>query len=564
MKKIRWQLVIILLTGLVVGVLLITQKQPGVSPASTPEPTTGGIYTEALVGSFKRFNPILDTYNSADRDVDRLLFNGLVKFDSRGNAQPDLASEWKANDDGTIYNFALRDNLVWHDGKPVTVDDVVFTYNLLSSDSTLVPDDLRKFWSDVEIKKQDNKYFQFRLPEAYAPFLEYLTIGILPKHLLGDKNLDQIVDAQFNMQPVGTGPYQLDHLIVENNQVKGIVLGIFPKYFDKKPYIQQFVFRYYPDAKSALQAYEGNEVQGISQVTPDILSKALEEPNLALFTARQPQLSMIMFNTKDADCAALQDAKVRKALMIGLNRQWMIDHILGGQAILADGPFFPGTWAYYDNVEKVGFDQTAAAKALEADGYALPTEGDKVWAKGDKPIQFTLLYPDDATHKAIADQIVQDWMAMNVKVTAQAVTYDQLLADHLAPRTFQAAIVDLDLSRSPDPDPYPFWDQAQIKDGQNYSQWDNRTASEYIEQARITTNGVERLQLYRNFQVMFMKDVPAIPLYYPVYTYAVDKQVQGVRMGPLFDPSDRFSVVNEWFLIAKTVKEKAPSPTATK
>lgn len=565
MKRIRWQLVIILLTGLVVGALLLTQKQPA-SVARTPEPTTGGIYTEGLIGSFKRFNPIVDSYNQSDRDVDRLIFSSLIRFDSRGNPQPDLASAWGVSNDGTIYNFRLKDNLVWQDGKPITSDDVIFTYGLMHDTSTLISDDLRSLWKDVEIKKLDEKDVQFRLPEPFAPFLDYLTVGILPQHLLGSQTLDQIVASPFNMQPVGSGPYQLDHLIVDNNQVKGVVLGIFDKYYGKKPYIQQFVFRYYPDSAAALQAYDGNEIQGIGSVSQDIFNKVLNQTNLSLYTAQQPNLSLVLFNGNDKDTAFLQDAKVRRALMQGLNRQWILDHILKGQAVLADGPLFPGTWAYYSGVEKISFDPTLAAKALKDDGYSLPTDGNKIWEKASQPISFTLLYPDDDQHKAVAGAIQKNWTDMNIEVKLEAVSYDQLVSDRLGQRNYQAALVDLNLSRTPDPDPYPFWDQAQMTKGQNYTQWNNRTASEYLEQARITMNIGDRTKLYRNFQVLFMKDLPAIPLYYPVYTYAVDRQVQGIRMGSLFDPADRFANVTDWFLAAKQSGSKIiqPSPTAQK
>lgn len=564
MRKIRWQLVIILLTGMVVGALLLTQKQPGAAVVqNTPAPATGGIYTEALIGSFKRFNPLLDSYNQPDRDVDRLLFNGLIRFDSLGNPQPDLADAWGISADGTTYNVELRKNLSWQDGKPVTSDDVIFTYNLLRSDSQYVPADLRKLWKDVEIKKLDSRTLQFRLPEAFSPFLDYLTVGILPEHLLGGQTLDKIVDSQFNIQPVGTGPYRLDHLIVENNQVKGVVLGIFDRYYGKKPYIQQFVFRYYPDGKSALQAYQANEVQGIANVSNDILPSVLAESGLSLYTAREPQLSLVLFNLKNDDVPFFQDAKVRSALMDGLNRQWIVDHVLDGQAIVANSPLFPDSWAYYSEISKVSFDPTAAAAALKNDGYSLPTGGDKIWTKNGKPISFTLLYPDDPQHKAVAQAIAANWTGLNVKVALQAQPYDQLISGSLVQRDFEAALVDLNLNNSPDPDPYPFWDEAQAKDGQNYTQWSNRTASEYLEQARITTDIGERTKLYRNFQLIFMRDVPAIPIDYPVYNYAVDRQVQGIRMGPLYDPSDRFATVTDWFLAARAPSQKTPVPTST-
>jgi peptide/nickel transport system substrate-binding protein len=111
--------------------------------------------------------------------------------------------------------------------------------------------------------------------------------------------------------------------------------------------------------------------------------------------------------------------------------------------------------------------------------------------------------------------------------------------------------VDLNLARYPDPDPYPFWHQTQITGGQNYSKWDDRQASEYLEQARVVVDLAERTRLYRNFQVRFNQELPALPLFYPVYNYAVDKEVQGVRMGPLFDSSDRLTTLPSWFLIAR-------------
>jgi peptide/nickel transport system substrate-binding protein len=128
-------------------------------------------------------------------------------------------------------------------------------------------------------------------------------------------------------------------------------------------------------------------------------------------------------------------------------------------------------------------------------------------------------------------------------------------------RLYQAALVDLNLSRSPDPDPYPFWHQAQISGGQNYARWDDRQASEYLEQARITVDLADRQRLYNNFQVRFSTELPALPLYYPVYTYAVTADVQGVSIGPLFDISDRFSNITNWYLITRRTTETEATAT---
>ena len=152
MKKLRWQFLVVALTLIVVAVLLLTQQQPSVNPI-LPQPASGGIYTEALVGSFGRLNPILDLNNPADRDVDRLLFSSLLKFDSQGIPQPDLAESWGVSADGKIYNVTLRANANWDDGSPVTSDDVLFTLNLLRSPASAYSSDVRTLWDGVQITR---------------------------------------------------------------------------------------------------------------------------------------------------------------------------------------------------------------------------------------------------------------------------------------------------------------------------------------------------------------------------------------------------------------------------
>ncbi len=559
MKKIRWQLVIIFLTGLVVGILLLSE-QPVNLPLMTPQPVEGGSYTEGLVGSFQRLNPLLDTYNPADRDIDRLVYSRLISFDERGNPVSELAETWGVSLDGTIYNVQLREDAKWHDGKPVTCEDVAFTIEMMKNSGDAIPADLKAFWENINVVVLSETAMQFLLPEPFAPFLDYLSFGIVPKHLLEGMSFDEITDAQFNLQPVGSGPYRVERLIVEDGQIKGVVLEAFADYFGNKPFIQTVLFRYYPDSTSAFEAYQEGTVQGISHVGLDVLPAALAEPELSLYTGREPELTMVLLNLKDQQAAFLADADVRRALYLGINRQAMIDRLMQGQAILANGPIFPGTWAYYDGLQQVGYEPDTALTLLKKAGYVLAEDGDIVRKKGEVALSLTLIHPDTPLHKVIADQIASDWEKLGAAVTLEAMTYDQLVAERLSPRSYQAALVDLNLSRSPDPDPYPFWDQLQATNGQNYSQWDNRNASDYLEQARVTLDQMERARLYRNFQVIFAEDLPSLPLFYPVYTYGVSRDVLGVRMGPLLDTSDRLTTILEWYLVAKTSVQVTPTP----
>jgi len=177
-------------------------------------------------------------------------------------------------------------------------------------------------------------------------------------------------------------------------------------------------------------------------------------------------------------------------------------------------------------------------------------------------LAFELTFPDQAPFPDIANQLQQDWGKLGVEVTLNPVSYDLLMKDYLEPRTYQVALVNLDFSRSPDPDPYPFWHQAQITSGQNYAQWDDRQVSEYLEQARVLVEFDERTTRYRNFQVRFATELPALPLFYPVYSYGVNRKVSGVSMGPLYDPSDRFANILSWYLKTGTTANNVATATA--
>ncbi len=559
MKRLRWQILVVAVTLVIVTLLLLSQ-QP-VSVITLPEAAPGGIYTEALVGSMGRLNPMLDWNNPADRDINRLIFSGLMKFDSRGLPQPDLADAWGASADGTVYNFSIRQNAQWHDGQPVTSDDVIFTIELIKSSGSLFPQDIKDLWSQVEVRKLDDKTLQVRLPEPFAPFLDYATFGIMPRHLLESVPADQLASAEFNLNPVGSGPYRFDRLLVSGGQITGVVLVANTNYYLRPPFIEQVVFRFYPTSAAAFDAYRQGEVLGISQLTNDVLEAALREPTLSVYTSRLPQMGLVFLNNNNPNVAFLQSDKVRRALMLGLNRTIIVSHILKGQAIIADGPILPGSWAYYDEIEQFDYNPDAAMQLLKEEGFVIPVGGGEVRAKDGQFLSFSLLYPDTPLHAQIAQAIQSDWALIGVRVELQAVPYDSLVNDYLATRNYQAALADLNTSRTPDPDPYLFWHQSEATGGQNYSQWDNRTASEFLEVARTTADFSERARLYRNFQVVFARDMPSLPLYYPVYSYGVDAQLQGVQVAPLYDTSDRLALITEWYLVTRRILETTPVPT---
>jgi len=559
MKKFRWQLLIILVTGLIVGVLLIIQQLGNDEEVETaPSPISGGVYTEALIGEFMRLNPFLDIYNSPDHDVGQLIFSSLVRFNSRGLPKSDLAESWGVSKDGTVYNFSLRSDVYWHDGEAFDSSDVVFTVDLLKSQHALIPEDLKRFWSEVEIVALSENQLQFLLPEPFAPFLDYLSFGILPEHILKGLDLEAMIDHPFNLAPIGTGPFRFQRLLVESNEIVGVVLEAFDAYYLERPYLEEFIFRYYPTAAEALAAYKNGEVEGIGYVNASILQEVLAEPDLAIYTTRKPVLTITYLDLDNPEVSFLQNPDFRRALMASINRDLIIERVYGGQAIIANGPIMPGTWAYYSDLENVSFDPVVATSLFEATDITFDEEAGIYKTESGLEVALTLIHPSTPEYTQIAELIRDNWEALGVQVTLEGKPYEDVLAA-LETRAYQAALVDLNLTNSPDPDPYPFWGQAQIGSGQNYAEWDNRSASEFLEQARMTVDLGERERLYRNFQVVFMRELPSLPLLYPVYTYAITDAINGITVGPIFKPSDRFNNVHEWYILSSA--EELPTET---
>jgi len=555
MKNFRWQLLIILITGLIVGVLLLIQQDKTTETEDlTPSPVKGGIYSEALVGEFLRLNPFIDIYNQADKDVNKLIFNGLVKYAADGKPEPDLAETWGISGEGTVYTVSLRNDVKWHDGVKLTSADVLYTVSLLQSGSALIPEDLQNFWSEIQVEVLSDSLIEFSLPEAFSPFPDYLSFRILPEHLLGGLTLDDLIDHPYNLAPIGTGPYKFGNLLLEDNKINGVVLEANEDFYLGRPYLDEIVFMYYPDETAAWQAYKDGIVDGISEVDQSILDAALNDPNLNLYSARKPQMSLIYLNLDNDKVSFFQDPAFRRALLNAIDRQRIIDLVFKGQAIQAHGPIMPGSWAYYNDIEKIGYDPERAKSSLFSLGITLDNENSTLLTSEGQLIEFNLLIPDGDAYTTTGEMIKTDWEALGLKVEIMQLPYAEVI-NRLKNRDYEAALVDIDFTGSPDPDPYPFWGQAQMPIGQNYAQWNNRSASELLEQARINFDYGVRERLYRNFQVIFQEELPALPLYCPIYNYAVKAKIKDVSMGPFFDSSDRLNSIAEWYVLADTSTE---------
>jgi peptide/nickel transport system substrate-binding protein len=278
---------------------------------------------------------------------------------------------------------------------------------------------------------------------------------------------------------------------------------------------------------------------------------------LQLFSAPISGYTLIYLNQQNPNTPFFKDLAVRKALMYGLDRQKLIDSVLGGQGLIAQSPIMPYSWAYNGDVPKYVYDPALGTQMLEQAGW-VDSDGDGVREKDGVKLAFVLVGKD----KAKLDAISAMWAKLGVKAEVQAVSLPGLTADFLAPRTYDAALVDWELSG--DPDPYPLWHSTQAKTGQNYAGWEDRSADETIEKARNLPDRSQRTAYYKDFQRIFAEQLPALPLYYPVYTYGVRDKIHEVQIGPLNTPGDRYRSIADWYINTKRVTVSSAGAGARK
>ncbi|MBN1580904.1 MAG: peptide ABC transporter substrate-binding protein [Anaerolineae bacterium] len=569
-KYVRWQVLLTLLGIILIASLLfyVSVEEKTVEPtptltlssATTVVKTRGGTYIEGVAGYPQLINPLFSLLNDIDRDLCALIFEGLTAVNERNEIVPLLAERWQVSDNGLEYVFHLRDDVRWQDGEPFTADDVVFTIGLMQSPDLAAIHPHAALWRSVVVEKLDPMTIKFVLGEPYAAFLDYTTLGIVPKHILDGVSTSELVLHPFNYAPVGTGLFKVSEL----DPASYIVLETNPyHYLWGETMLDRVEFRFYDSYHHAFAAYEAGKVMGMGRILTEDLDRARANPNLQILSARLSGYGLIFLNLANDDKPFFQDRRVRQALLYALDRQLLIDQVLAGQGIVIHSPIMPQSWAYNPDVEQYAQDLGMAVTLLEQAGFKLPdpqkrvldesVPGDeKIRVKEGQKLEFVLLTDTEPDHVALAHAVAEQWEAVGVRVLVQSLSISDLALNYLQPRRFDAAL--LEWPSQLDPDPYPMWHETQTEGtGQNYGSFLNRDASEAIEVARQLTDRGERTGLYYQFQDIFAQEVPAILLYQPIYTFGVDKRVRNVQISPMFDPSGRFRNIWQWAPLEKEV-----------
>lgn len=505
-------------------------------------PRSGGEYIEGLVGQPQYINPILASANEIDMDLSQLIFSGLLKYDKNQKLVPDLASDWSLSEDKKTYTFVLRKGVKWHNGKPFTADDVVFTIKSIQDQEFKSP--LWISFQGVEIEKIDDYQVRFILEEPFTPFLSLLTLGILPKDIWQGIEPAQANLAEANLKPIGTGPFSFKFLTKDKlGTIKSYQLERNEDYYDKKPFLKKIIFKFYNDSMEAVLALKNKKIQGIFYLSTELKEELALSKHLNYHLLHLPKYTAIFFNQKKAP--VLKHKGIRLALSHAIDKERIIKEVLDGEGEIIHGPLLPGAVGFNPELRKYPFDLDRSEELLENAGWVFTDQ--KIRQKAGQTLMLTITAVSQEENKKTAEIIKDLWQKIGVQVNLQIVAPEDIQKEIIKPRNFQVLLYSIVTGF--DPDPYPFWHSSQIETpGLNIAGFSYSEADQVLEEARMIADEKVRHEKYQHFQNILIEQIPAIFLYNPTYTYPQDKKIKGFDLKRINLPSDRFANVEEWYV----------------
>ncbi len=537
-RLVRWQTFLAVVGILLVGGLL---AQFSLSRQVDIVPVRGGTFVEGAIGTPLYLNPLLAA-TDVDRGAVSLLFEGLSSLQPDGSTVPALAQSWDTASDGTVYTCTLR-SAFWHDGEPVTVEDVLFTINLVRSPDFADPTRLAELWSQVEAVALDDRTVRFVLGQPFAPFLSYTTLPILPAHLLREIPPADLRLSTFNLNPVGTGPFRFSGIEEDEERARTLELEANPLYYGQSPYLERIQIRFFRDEGALVEALLRGEVDGAFNLSPEALTQLAEQPDLVAYRTYLQAYTILFLNTRTP---LLSDKRIRQALALGLNQAALLRGI-GEATYPANGPISPISWAYKPDLPPLEHLPEQANRLLEEAGW-IDQDGDGIRERDVNTLELTLLTRDIPPERVIlARRIEQQLAILGIAVRVAIVGDPNDYRRRLEERDFDLLLYGWgQLGR--DPDEFALWHSSQIgPQGSNLSSLRNEQVDQLLEMGRTLADRDQRTQLYWQFQELFVEEVPALPLYYPIYTYVLRSRVRGVELVPLNDVGDRFRSVTAWY-----------------
>ena len=524
------------------GAVVAEQGRPSLVAAN------GGTYVEGVIGSYRHFIPYLAA-TPMDHDVARLVFNGLMRTDRRGEIVPDLAATFRVEQEGKVWTFEIRDDARWHDGRPVVADDVVYTVGIFQDRAYSGP--LAEAFRGVLVDRVASKVVRFTLPGPFGPFAASTTFPVLPAHKLAGVPFLQLPGDPFDQRPVGTGPFKLSEAGPREVTLVADLDFFRAKPARTRPYFDRIVLRTYTDASEALTALALGDLDGVSGISSSDAERARALRSVAVYSYPTNDYTALFLNVRP-ERGALRERAVRQAVATAVDRGRVLAVAIDGRGQIADAMVPRASWAYPSELRRYERSVTDAQAMLEAAGWK-DSDGDAVRDKGGVALSLSLATSDEPARLNAAEQIAHDLRLIGIEAKLVTKPFDELVDTVARPRAFDALLVGI--TSTPDPDPYPFFHSSQAKDpGFNFSGFSTLPLDRSLEAARKAGDRDQRKALFEPVLQTIATEVPVVYLYFSDHLYAQHVSIKGLKIAQIVEPSQRFWDVEDWYV--KTVARR--------
>ncbi|HUC01333.1 MAG TPA: ABC transporter substrate-binding protein [Candidatus Paceibacterota bacterium] len=498
-------------------------------------PATGGEYTEGMLGQPEYINPVIAS-SQTDLDLVKMVYSNLADLSDSITASPDLKS----------WDVRLKQGLTWQDGTQLTADDVVFTVQSIQNPDANSP--LYQSWQGVTATRVSELEVQFTLTSPYAFFGDTLNnLYILPKHLFANTPPGNWHLSDYNLKPVGSGPYQfVSYDRTSDGFISSYQLAAWNESIEAHPLIPNFNFDFFNDENTLVSAFNNGTIDGFGNATPEDIAE-IDRPDNA-FAWPTSAYYAVFFN--QSVNLGLQDPIVREALSAAVDRNGLVNTALGGNGAPDYGPIPTGA-KYYSAVPTATSGPAFAESLLDADGWTVApssTFRSKTIHGAVIPLVVNLTVPQIDFLATTASYLQTAWQAIGVQVNVIPDSSNDIVNSLIPARNYESLLFGNVLG--PSSDLYSFWDSSQdFAPGLNLSIYSNPAVDSLIEKARQNPVSATTSQQLATAQADIASAHPAIFLYSPDYVYVTNKNVQGISTSTLLtDPSDRFRQIESWYL----------------
>jgi peptide/nickel transport system substrate-binding protein len=522
-------------------VLLGACRRDDAEQETAGPPQQGGTVVAGVRADFGGFNPVTNTDVRTDEIIKFALFTPLIQYDQDLNVQPYLAESWELLGDTAVV-FRLRSDVRWHDGQPVTAEDVKFTFDLAKDPAaaSLIGTAYLANVDRAEVLDAHTIRFHFARPHAQA--LEDFWWAPLPRHLLQGVAPAELRNAPFNRRPVGSGPYRFvewranDRLVLERNPD-------FPAALGGPPLLDRVVIRVVPEVSTLLTELVTGGVQVNIDVQPEQVGQIQASRGLELFSYPGRTVFYIGWNNQRRP---FDDARVRRAMTLAIDRQAIINALLAGQGVPATSTIPPWHPLYPEDVQPLRYNVAQADELLDAAGWIdRNRDGVREDAQG-RPFRFTLLTSDRTLNRAVAE-IVQDQLRrVGVQVDVRVLEFQTLLAQHRS-RDFDAVFTNwvLDNFQMASAPAALFLSRlADVPLSSNRSGVRSPRLDALIERGAAAVDPEQARAVWREFTLALQEEQPFTFMFWLNELAAASTRVQGIEM----DPRGEFLTIRSWWV----------------